>query len=78
MIETERMPSLVGANTELGGGKPKNCKGKSKPSFEPGPNSDSIFKNGNMPIHCLYLTICQYVYFVLTRFLFIIEYIFHN
>ena len=35
---TERMPSLIGGNTELGGGKSKKGKGFWKPNSGPGPN----------------------------------------
>ena len=38
VTETERMPSLIGGNTELGGGKLKKGKGFLKPNFELLPN----------------------------------------
>jgi len=38
ITETERMPSLICGNTEQDASKPKICKGKSKPTSEPGPN----------------------------------------
>jgi len=38
VFEIERMPSLVGGNTELIGGKWKNWKEFSKPNFERVPN----------------------------------------
>ena len=35
---TERMPSLIGGNTERAGSKLKSWKGFLKPNLEPGPN----------------------------------------
>ena len=38
-VETEHMPKLFAAGFRMGGSKPKNRKGKSKPNSEPGPKT---------------------------------------